>query len=124
MPWRVDFYRDAAGRRPVEEYLDGLPAKHRAKVLALIARLGQIGPTLPFPYSSQVDGKLRELRTNFAKTRLRVLYYCDETQTFQLLHGIVKNSAALQQSDIDKGNARLAHHEQMLSGKRSRPKEK
>jgi phage-related protein len=124
MPWVVDFYKDAAGAKPVEEYLDDLPVKHRAKLLAAIEKLRQIGPTLPFPYSSQVEGKLRELRTRFEKTRLRILYYCDENQTFQLLHGIVKNTAALEESDIKKGSDRLTHHNERLSTKGKRPKEK
>src|SRR5258707_8770214 len=75
MAWTVDFYVDADGDAPVEVFLNGLPKKHRAKHLGLIAKLREHGPTLPFPNSSQVDGRLRELRTRFGKTRLRILYF-------------------------------------------------
>jgi phage-related protein len=124
MPWVVDFYKDAVGAAPVEEYLDDLPVKHRAKLLAVIEKLRQDGNTLPFPYSSQVEGKLRELRTSFGRTRLRILYYCAENQTFQLLHGVVKNTKALEESDINKGRDRLIHNDERLSIKGKRPKEK
>ena len=53
MGWTVDFYEDADGNAPVEVFLNGLPKKHRAKLLGLIAKLKEHGPTLPFPYSSQ-----------------------------------------------------------------------
>jgi hypothetical protein len=81
MTWEVDFYEED-DKAPVEEYLDDLTPLQRAKVLGLISELKKHGPTLPFPYSSQVDGKLRELRTKFGKTRLRVLYYADANQVF------------------------------------------
>jgi hypothetical protein len=47
IPWTTDFYVDAGGHAPVEEFLDGLPKKHRAKLLGLIAKLMEHGPALP-----------------------------------------------------------------------------
>jgi phage-related protein len=114
MTWIVDFYEDEEGNAPVEEYLEGLTVQQRVKVLALIKQLEQHGPTLPFPYSSQVEGKLRELRTKFGKTRLRVLYFGDANQEFQLLHGLIKDTEKLEQSDIDKGKERMLAHEEKL----------
>jgi len=102
MAWVVDFYEEPDGSAPVEEFLDGLPAKHRGKLLALIANLGRHGTTFPFPYSSQVDGRLRELKTQFGKTNLRILYYCDAQRCFQLLHGVKKGH----------GQARARRHQQ------------
>lgn len=74
MRWKVGFYEDADGKAPVEEFLDSLAAKQRNKLVALIEKLAEYGVDLPFPYSSQVRGKLRELRTRLGKTRLRILY--------------------------------------------------
>src|SRR6266581_7160351 len=93
MAWRVDFFADERGGAPVEEYLTSLPVQHRAKMLALIKMLEQEGPSLPFPYSSQVRGKLRELRSQQGKDKLRILYFGDAKRVFVLLHGIVKRSA-------------------------------
>jgi phage-related protein len=114
MPWTVDFYEDARGNAPVEAFLDGLPKKHRAKLLGLISKLKEHGTTLPFPYSSQVDGRLRELRTRFGKTRLRILYFGDANQEFILLHGVVKDSEKLQKSDIETAKKNKADHAQKL----------
>jgi len=123
MTWKVDFYEED-GKAPVEEYLDDLTPQQRAKVLALINELEQHGPTLPFPYSSQVEGKLRELRTKFGKTRLRVLYYADANQVFQLLHGIIKNTEKLEKSDIGKGNERMGKHQKKVQAEKELKKKK
>src|SRR6266851_2274486 len=114
MAWTVDFYEDADGDAPVEVFLNGLPKKHRAKLLGLIAKLKEHGPTLPFPYASQVEGRLRELRTRFGKTRLRILYFGDANQEFRLLHGVVKDTEKLEKSDIQAAKTRLADHNRKL----------
>ena len=118
MAWHVDFFVDERGDAPVEEYLAGLPVQHRAKLLALIKMLEQEGPNQPFPYSSQVRGKLRELRTQQGKDKLRVLYFGDAKRVFILLHGIVKRSAQLPEEDIRIAEARMGLHARRLEGKR------
>ncbi len=118
MAWQVDFFLDERGQAPVEEYLKSLPIQHRAKALALIKMLEQHGPSLPFPYSSQVRGKLRELRTQQGKDKLRVLYFGDTRRVFVLLHGIVKRSAKLPEEEIRIAEARLGLHERRLEGKK------
>jgi hypothetical protein len=72
LAWRVDFYEEEGGSAPVEDFLESLSKKQRAKALAVIRKLEEEGPTLPFPFSSQVKGPLRELRTQFGKTKLRI----------------------------------------------------
>jgi hypothetical protein len=114
MAWTVDFYVDADGGAPVEVFLNSLPKKDRAKLLGLIAKLKEHGPTLPFPYSSQVDGRVRELRTRFGKTRLRILYFGDANQEFILLHGVVKDTDKLETSDIEAANNNMAGHNRKL----------
>ena len=118
MPWHVDFFVDERGHAPVEEYLTGLAIQHRAKALALIKMLEQEGPNLPFPYSSQVRGKLRELRTQQGKDKLKILYFGDARRVFVLLHAIVKRSAQMPEEDIRIAVARMELHGRRLEGKR------
>jgi phage-related protein len=110
MAWTVDFFEYADGSAPVEAFLDGLPKKQRAKLLGRIDKLREHGPTLPFPYSSQVEGKVRELRTRFGKTRLRILYFGDANQEFKLLHGVVKDTEKLEKFDLQEAKDRMADH--------------
>jgi len=75
MGWRVDFFVDERGHAPVEEYLTGLAIPPPGKAPGADQDTEQEGPNLPFPYSSQVRGKIRELRTQQGKDKLRILYF-------------------------------------------------
>src|SRR5260370_10965360 len=118
MAWRVDFFVDEHGDAPVEDYLTSLPAQHRAKLLGFINVLEQEGASLPFPYSSRVRGKLRELRTQQGKDKLRILYFGDARRVFVLLHGIVKRSDKLPEEDIRIAEARMELHGRRMEGKK------
>lgn len=113
--WKVDFYREADGNFPVRNWLDGLPEEVRGKVIARIDLLREGGPTLDYPYTSQIEGKLREARLRIGKTRYRVLYFFDEDRTAILLHGFTKNSAAVEEADKRIGRSRMAKHEARLA---------
>ncbi len=113
----MDFFTDERGQAPVEEFLTALPVNQRAKALALLKMLEQEGPRLPFPYSSQVRGKLRELRTQLGKDKLRILYFGDAKRVFILLHGIVKRSAKLPEEDIRLAEQRMQRHNRRLEGR-------
>lgn len=59
------YYRAADGREPAREDIRALDAKRRSTLLNQLARLNLLSdaqPHLPFPYSSQIEGELRELR--------------------------------------------------------------
>ncbi|MBI1742661.1 type II toxin-antitoxin system RelE/ParE family toxin [Candidatus Acetothermia bacterium] len=69
-----------------------IPVNHRAKVRQRVGMLAELGPTLPFPYSSQVEGGLRELRAKYGHAQYRVLYYGDRNRAFVLLHAFLKKT--------------------------------
>jgi phage-related protein len=109
-PWQVEFYERDNGGCPVEDFLNGLDKAPRAKVLALIQLLAEQGPNLPFPYSSQVRGKIRELRTRYGRERLRVLYFGASTREWVLLHGFIKQSQKTPEQDIGIAEARMTEY--------------
>jgi len=92
MTWEVELYEDERGHCPVEKFLDSLPDKHLGKVLQAIQMLEDRGPNLPFPFSSQVEGRLRELRAHYGNVHYRILYYSDANRVFILLHGLEKRT--------------------------------
>ena len=96
------------------EWLDYLPYEVRVKFAALIEKFAEHGPTLDFPYTSQIAGKLRELRMRMGKTRYRVLYFFDQHQAGVLLHGFTKNSVAIPQADAELGLRRMRIHVERL----------
>ena len=108
--WQVEFFEEENGGRPVQDWLDSLPEAVRGKALARIDLLAEHGPTLDHPYTSQIKGKLREVRLRVGKTRYRVLYFFDEARVGVLLHGFTKNTAAVEASDKKIAQARMARH--------------
>jgi len=108
--WPIEFFEEQDGSRPVRAWLDGLPEGVRGKVLARIDLLAQHGPTLDHPYTSQIEGKLREVRLRLGRTRYRVLYFFDEARVGVLLHGFTKDTAAVEEIDKKIGWSRMAQH--------------
>jgi phage-related protein len=108
--WQIEFYEERNGSRPVQTWLDDLPEEVRGKVLARIDLLADHGPALDHPYTSQIEGKLRELRLRFGKTRYRVLYFFDEERVGMLLHGFTKDTAAVEEADKKIGRHRMSQH--------------
>lgn len=106
MAWRVDFYEEG-GKRPVEEFLNALPVKDRAKIAQHIQLLQEFGPLLDAPYTSQVEGKLRELRVRVGRTHYRILYYGDPQRRFVLLHALVKRTRKLPVQDVELAKRRM-----------------
>ena len=104
------YYRDREGSEPVRDYLAGLPPAVREEVAAtvlLLNRLSPQDPPLPFPFSSQVEGPLRELRCHYGRTLYRILYQ-RSGNLFILLHALGKRSARLPASDKDLAQERWA----------------
>jgi phage-related protein len=108
--WQIEFYEHGDGTCPVEDFLNGLDKAPRAKMLALIQLLAEQGPTLPFPYSSQVRGKIRELRTRYGRERLRVLYFGASAREWVLLHAFIKQSPKTPERDTRIAEARMTEY--------------
>lgn len=54
----VEFYKTAAGREVVAEFLDTLPPKDMAKVFRDIDLLAEFAPDLYEPYTKHIDGPI------------------------------------------------------------------
>jgi phage-related protein len=97
------YYRDRRGEEPVNDFIDGLPARVQASLDLQIDRLNDLSdtdPPLPFPHSSQVEGELRELRCHYGRRLFRVLYRRSE-RLFVLLHIFEKASRTVPTADKD-----------------------
>jgi phage-related protein len=112
--WTVDFFKESEEILPVRDWMLNLPKEVRAKLLARVQMLREHGPSLDFPYTSQIEGRLRELRLRLGKTRYRVLYFFDERRTCILLHGFTKNTEAVSPAEIRVALQRMSAHESRL----------
>jgi hypothetical protein len=93
-------------------------------LLAAISKLRQHGPTLPFPYSSHIEGKMRELRTQLGKDKYRVLYFFDENRAAVLVHAFQKNTAAVEEYDKRVARLRITEHNERLARRVQRSQKK
>lgn len=107
MSWSYEFYVEAGGNIPVRAFLESLSSAEAAKTIQALTLLKSYGPTLAFPWSSQIRGKLRELRCHVGRRHIRILYYCDTRRVFILLHGLRKTTAALDREDIALAERRM-----------------
>ena len=60
--YNLVFYTTDRGDSPIDDFLDELDKKARAKVAAHLSLLEEQGPHLKRPYADIVRGKIRELR--------------------------------------------------------------
>ena len=117
------YYRDKDGREPVNDFIDALAPERQEEpdhTISLLNRLAASDPPLPFPYSSQVDGQLRELRCHYGRELYRVLDRRSRN-LFVLLHAIEKRTHQVPQADIDIANVRWADYQRRMNAARKRP---
>src|SRR5438067_8630815 len=78
-PWRIEPLEE------VKEWRKNLSIAHKAKVDYYVDLLAEEGEQLRYPYSSGLGEKLRELRVQYAKERVRVSYYAAKRRRMVLL---------------------------------------
>jgi phage-related protein len=108
--WDVIYYETADGEWPVRKFLDELPKPHRAKLFAAISLLQERGPALGFPHTSQVQGRIRELRTHYGRQLYRILYFMDNQRRVVLLEAFEKNTAKVPSDRLRTAASRLQDH--------------
>ena len=83
MSWEVEYTNE------FEKWFIGLSQKEQDAMDRIIIMLENLGPTLPFPYSSGVSGSkhshMRELRIQHKGTPYRILYAFDPRRVAILL---------------------------------------
>ena len=91
---------------PVRSFLDGLPAKPRAKVLRFISHLSTLGPDLPRPYADALRDKIRELRVPYGRLQIRLLYFFAGKRVV-LTQGFLKKTSAVSAEEIERALRRM-----------------
>lgn len=85
-------YEKENGESPVEDFINGLDVKMRAKVYGLLSILQDKGNTLREPYSKHLDDGIFELRCKVGSNITRVLYFFYYEGTIVLTNGFVKKT--------------------------------
>ena len=108
--WFVEFYRDARGRCPVEEWIAGLhdpKGMIRARIDATLIRLREAGGRLPQPYCKHLRDKLWELRWHIGSEYLRVIFTSVTGRIVLLMSGFTKTTDKTPPGELDLAERRL-----------------
>ncbi len=120
MAWPVVYYRASDRSEPVNDEIDRLPPRAQVAIDNQIERLGLFGPNLGFPYTSQIEGELRELRCHLGDDLYRILYRRSRN-LFVLLHFIEKRTDKVPAEDIRIAQARWDEFVRRMNERPRRP---
>lgn len=84
------------------EYIECLNDKEKAKVLKYIEFLREHKGYLDEPYSKHIEGKIRELRIDFAKNKHRIFYFAFIERNIILLRAFLKKTRKTPATEINK----------------------
>ncbi len=109
--WRVEFYQDARGHRPVETWLSALDNKTQARIRRTLRLLEDYGTQLGMPHSRHLRGKVWELRTAVGKQDYRILYFAVVGHKFILLHSFSKKTMETPAGELEIAEGRMLDYQ-------------
>ena len=95
-------YEKEDGETPVEDFINGLDVKMRAKMYGLLSILQEKGNTLREPYSKHLDDGIFELRCKVGNNITRILYFFYYEGKIILTNGFVKKTQKTPSSEIER----------------------
>jgi phage-related protein len=99
--WKVIYYPEQDGSKPVMTYIENLSIREQAKTLAFIGLLEENGPDLPRPYADLLDDGIHELRIKLSGTQVRILYFFCYQNIIVLTNAFDKHTNKVPKKQID-----------------------
>lgn len=93
-------YEKENGEVPVEEFLNSVNPKMRAKIYGLMGILQEKGNMLREPYSKHLEDGIFELRCKFGNDITRVLYFFYYEGKIIMTNGFVKKTQKTPKEEI------------------------
>ena len=90
--FEVIFYEKENGDCPIEEFMNSLDIKMRAKMIGLFELLEEKGNQLREPYSKMIEDGIFEIRCKVGNNISRVLYFFYFEGKIILTNGFVKKT--------------------------------
>ena len=104
--WTLEFYVDERGRSPVEEFLDSLDQKTRARFRWSAEQLRVRNLRAREPLVRHLEGDLWELREESATNIYRVIYIFCTGRRIVLLHGFQKKGQRTPRGELETARRR------------------
>ena len=112
--FEVIFYEKENGDCPVEEFIDSLDVKMRAKMVGLLELLEEKGNQLREPYSKPIDDGIFEIRCKVGNNITRVLYFFYYEGKIILTNGFVKKTQKTPPEEIKLAKERRADFKERM----------
>lgn len=96
----IEFYENLDGKRPIFDFLESLPRKHKAKAFWEIDLLSEKGRDLAEPYVKHISDELWKLRIQFHSDISRIFYFITTRDKIVLLHGFIKKTKKTPPSEV------------------------
>lgn len=99
--FEIIFYKNDKGEKPVEDFLDSLSDKMKAKMLLSIRIVREKGYQTRMPYSEELEDGIFELRAKVGSDISRVLYFFVVGRKIILTNGFIKKTQKTPKSEIE-----------------------
>ncbi len=109
----VVFFRTESGTEPVRKWLKSLAASHK-KAIGEDIKTVQFGWPLGMPLVEKIEPYLWEVRSKVPDGITRVLFTV-AGQMMILLHGFIKKTRTIPQTEINTARSRLKQYQEALS---------
>lgn len=103
----IVFYVKNNNRSPVKEFITGLEVKDRAKILACLKNIEELGFYSPRVKFRQIRGRLWEIKIRSFSAGFRIFYAHMKASTIILLHAYQKQSQKAPDNEIEIATTRL-----------------
>ena len=104
--YKVDFYRDTDGTKPVGTFIKSLDVKMKAKIVANMHLLEEYGSFAREPLSKELEDGIFEIRTIEGNDIVRILYFFDKNRIIIATNGFVKKQNKTPRKEIDVAKSR------------------
>lgn len=113
------FFRTAAGREPVRDWLKGLEPIEDRKQIGIDIQTVEFGWPIGMPVCRSLGEGLYEVRSDLSGNRIaRVLFYVDSESRMVLLHGFIKKTQKTPPGDLALARRNKSQHEAELKRRR------
>ena len=112
--FEVVFYEEENGDCPVEEFINSLDTKMRAKMVGLLELLEEKGNQLREPYSKLLDDGIFEIRCTVGNNITRVLYFFYYEGKIILTNGFIKKTQKTPSGQIKLEKRRRADFQERM----------
>lgn len=101
------FYVNKNNRCPVKEFIEKLAAIDRAKILACLKSVEELGFSSPRVTFRQIDNRLWEIKIRTMNMSCRFFYVTIKTNIIMLLHAYKKQSQKAPKKELQIARLRL-----------------